>query len=70
MKIFPTLQKEQTAHKLRWLRTYNYDIRILDDLTFEVYDQITGKPIVAHKKLAEAIEIAYATCARNTLEVV
>jgi hypothetical protein len=70
MKIFPTLQKEQTAHKLRWLRTYNYDIRILDDLTFEVYDQITGNSVEVHKKLAEVIETAYAKLTQNEYEVV
>jgi len=67
MAIFHNaILKAETMRQLAWLRQNRYDVKLVDDLTFEVVDTITGKRIgETHKKLAQTIDEAYASLDSN-----
>jgi len=67
MAIFHNaILKAETMRQLAWLRQNRYDVKLVDDLTFEVVDTITGNRIGAtHKKLAQTIDEAYASLGSN-----
>lgn len=52
--------KQQTESRLKWLRSNMYDVTVTDALAFQVIDKHTANVITVQKKLADAINEAYA----------